>query len=184
MQRVVQGSAQPGRGDAAVAGLASAVFPLGDAPQGRLDLGELAALDLGQTRADILSLGFDRLVDRVAVADDLRRRAEAADVLGDDLAEGISTVDEARAPIRAGPSPRDGHLIILTDHPLERRAAILPGRGPYEEAPTVEGRVFIAPGDLTQIAAHAVAYSTSTHVAGYGDMYPSFSQQVPRFPAS
>lgn len=47
----------------------------------------------------------------------------------------------------------------------------------------VEGQVFIAPGDLTQIAAHAVAYSTDTHLASYGDMYPSFSCQVAGFAA-
>jgi hypothetical protein len=45
----------------------------------------------------------------------------------------------------------------------------------------VEGQVFIAPGDLTQIAADAIAYSTSTGLGGFGAMYPSFSRQVPGF---
>jgi hypothetical protein len=45
----------------------------------------------------------------------------------------------------------------------------------------VDGRLFIAPGDISQLAAHAVAYSTSTHLAGYGAMYPSFRDHMPGF---
>jgi hypothetical protein len=52
-----------------------------------------------------------------------------------------------------------------------------------DRGPTVDGRLFIARGDISLLAAHAVAYSTSTHLAGYGAMYPSFRDHVPGFAA-
>jgi hypothetical protein len=47
----------------------------------------------------------------------------------------------------------------------------------------VDGQVVVAPGDITQLAAHAVAYSTSTRLGGSGAMYPSFRDQIPDFAA-
>ena len=47
----------------------------------------------------------------------------------------------------------------------------------------MDGRLFIARGDISQLAAHAVAYSSSTHLVGYGALYPSFRDHVPGFAA-
>ena len=45
----------------------------------------------------------------------------------------------------------------------------------------MDGHVFIAPGDITQLAAHAIVYSSSTQLGGFGAMYPSFRENVPGF---
>jgi hypothetical protein len=47
----------------------------------------------------------------------------------------------------------------------------------------VDGRLFIAPGDISQLAAHAIAYSTSTKLGAYGALYPAFRDHVPGFAA-
>jgi hypothetical protein len=47
----------------------------------------------------------------------------------------------------------------------------------------VEGHIFVANGDLTQLTAHALAYSTSTGLQGDGNLYPAFARHVPEFPA-
>ena len=47
----------------------------------------------------------------------------------------------------------------------------------------MDGQVFVAPGDITQLAAHAVAYSTSTQLGGFGAMYPAFRDHIPGFAA-
>jgi hypothetical protein len=38
----------------------------------------------------------------------------------------------------------------------------------------VDGHLFVARGDITQLAAHAIAYSTSTGLGAYGALYPAF----------
>jgi hypothetical protein len=45
----------------------------------------------------------------------------------------------------------------------------------------VDGHLFIARGDITQLAAHAIAYSTSTGLLAHGAMYPAFRDHVPGF---
>ncbi len=45
----------------------------------------------------------------------------------------------------------------------------------------MNGQLFIARGDITQLAAHAIAYSTSTALEGGGAMSPSFHHNVPGF---
>ena len=45
----------------------------------------------------------------------------------------------------------------------------------------MNGRVFVAPGDITQLAAHAVAYSSSTDFGGGGNLFPSFRKHIPTF---
>jgi hypothetical protein len=47
----------------------------------------------------------------------------------------------------------------------------------------VDGHIFVANGDLTQLTAHALAYSTSTGLHGDGNLYPAFARHVPHFPA-
>lgn len=47
----------------------------------------------------------------------------------------------------------------------------------------MDGHVFIAPGDITQLAAHAIVYSSSTQLGGFGAMYPSFRDNIPGFAA-
>jgi hypothetical protein len=43
------------------------------------------------------------------------------------------------------------------------------------------GQLFIAPGDLTQLAAHAVAFSASNTMSTNGNLYPAFRDNVPGF---
>jgi len=45
----------------------------------------------------------------------------------------------------------------------------------------LDGHLFIAQGDISQLAAHAIAYSTSTTLAGQGSMYASFRDNIPGF---
>jgi O-acetyl-ADP-ribose deacetylase (regulator of RNase III) len=45
----------------------------------------------------------------------------------------------------------------------------------------MEGHIFITQGDITQLAVHAIAYSTSTILGGWGSMYPAFRDGVPGF---
>ncbi len=45
----------------------------------------------------------------------------------------------------------------------------------------VDGHIFVANGDLTQLSAHAVAYSTSTALQGDGNLYPAFARHFPDF---
>jgi hypothetical protein len=45
----------------------------------------------------------------------------------------------------------------------------------------VDGHIFVVNGDLTQLTAHAVAYSTSTSLQPDGNLYPAFARQVPDF---
>jgi hypothetical protein len=47
----------------------------------------------------------------------------------------------------------------------------------------VDGHIFVANGDLTQLTAHAVAYSTSTALRPDGNLYPAFARHVADFPA-
>jgi hypothetical protein len=47
----------------------------------------------------------------------------------------------------------------------------------------VDGHIFVANGDLTQLTADAIAYSTSTELRGDGNLYPAFARHVPDFPA-
>jgi hypothetical protein len=50
--------------------------------------------------------------------------------------------------------------------------------------PDLPGHVFIAPGDLTQLRADVVVYSTSTAVRGSGYLYDAFAGRFPWFPKS
>ncbi len=43
------------------------------------------------------------------------------------------------------------------------------------------GHIFVANGDIAQLTAHAVAYSTSTALAGDGSLYPAFARHFPDF---
>jgi hypothetical protein len=43
------------------------------------------------------------------------------------------------------------------------------------------GDIFVVNGDLTQLAAHAVAFSTSTALQGGGNLYPAFARHLPDF---
>ena len=45
----------------------------------------------------------------------------------------------------------------------------------------MDGHIFIAPGDITQIAADAIAYSASTLFGGSGSMYSAYRDQIPGF---
>src|SRR4051794_40388453 len=45
----------------------------------------------------------------------------------------------------------------------------------------MDGHIFVAPGDVTRLAAHAIACSTSTHLLGSGAMHPAFRENVPGF---
>jgi hypothetical protein len=45
----------------------------------------------------------------------------------------------------------------------------------------VDGHLFIAPGDITRLAAHAIAYSSSTELGEYGALYPAFRDHVTGF---
>ncbi len=45
----------------------------------------------------------------------------------------------------------------------------------------MDGHLFIAPGDITQLAAHAIAYSSSTGLGESGALYPAFRDHVPGF---
>lgn len=45
----------------------------------------------------------------------------------------------------------------------------------------MQGHLFIAPGDITQLAADAIAYSTSLYFGHSGNLYPSFVEHVPGF---
>jgi hypothetical protein len=46
----------------------------------------------------------------------------------------------------------------------------------------MKGHLFIAPGDLTQLSAHAIAYSASSYLTRDGNLYASFRDHVPAFP--
>ena len=48
----------------------------------------------------------------------------------------------------------------------------------------MHGHVFVSPGDITQLAAHAIAYSASTLFGTNGSMYAAFRENVPGFEAS
>ena len=52
-------------------------------------------------------------------------------------------------------------------------------RGPRRT--TLDGHLFIVPGDLTRLAADAIAYSTSTGLDGGGEMSPAFRERIPGF---
>src|SRR5262245_62071948 len=43
------------------------------------------------------------------------------------------------------------------------------------------GHLYLAPGDLTQLAADALAYSASNTLSKGGQLYPSFRRHVPGF---
>jgi hypothetical protein len=45
----------------------------------------------------------------------------------------------------------------------------------------VKGHVFVAPGDLTQLSAHALAYSASNALGRDGNLYSAFEANVPGF---
>lgn len=45
----------------------------------------------------------------------------------------------------------------------------------------MSGHVFVVHGDLTQIRAHAIGYSTATHFARDGNLYPAFARRFPAF---
>jgi hypothetical protein len=45
----------------------------------------------------------------------------------------------------------------------------------------VEGHLFIAPGDITQLSAHAIAYSASNSLGRDGNLYSAFAANVPGF---
>jgi hypothetical protein len=47
----------------------------------------------------------------------------------------------------------------------------------------VQGHLFIAPGDLTQLNAHAIAYSASNTLGRDGNLYSAFAANVPGFAA-
>ena len=46
---------------------------------------------------------------------------------------------------------------------------------------TLDGHVFVSPGDITQLAVHAIAYSASTLFGMNGSMYAAFRENVPGF---
>jgi O-acetyl-ADP-ribose deacetylase (regulator of RNase III) len=46
----------------------------------------------------------------------------------------------------------------------------------------MKGHLFIAPGDITQLNAHAIAYSASSYLGHDGNLYASFRDHVPAFP--
>ena len=43
----------------------------------------------------------------------------------------------------------------------------------------MQGHVFIAPGDLTQLSADAIAFSAANSLLTNGDLYSSFDANVP-----
>src|SRR5689334_9661642 len=43
------------------------------------------------------------------------------------------------------------------------------------------GDIFVVNGDLTQLTAHAVAYSTSTALGAGGNLHPAFAHHLPDF---
>src|SRR6476469_9736991 len=45
----------------------------------------------------------------------------------------------------------------------------------------MDGHIFVAPGDITRLAADAIAYSTSTYLAKNGSLYSSFESRIPQF---
>src|SRR6516225_6366856 len=45
----------------------------------------------------------------------------------------------------------------------------------------MDGHIFVANGDLTQLTAHAVAYSTSTALQRDGNLYAAFARRFPDF---
>src|SRR5262249_2508062 len=45
----------------------------------------------------------------------------------------------------------------------------------------MRGSIFVAHGDITQLAAHAIAYSTSTALDNSGLLFSSFQANVPEF---
>jgi hypothetical protein len=45
----------------------------------------------------------------------------------------------------------------------------------------LKGHLFIAPGDLTQLSAHAIAYSASNALGRDGNLYSAFAANVPGF---
>src|SRR6185437_7419661 len=45
----------------------------------------------------------------------------------------------------------------------------------------LKGHLFIAPGDLTQVSAHAIAYSASNTLGRDGNLYSAFAANVPGF---
>ena len=45
----------------------------------------------------------------------------------------------------------------------------------------VDGHLFITPGDITQISAHALAYSASSYLGADGNLFSAFAQHVPGF---
>ena len=45
------------------------------------------------------------------------------------------------------------------------------------------GHLYIAPGDITRLAADAIAFSASTHLSESGTLYSSFREHVPGFAA-
>ena len=45
----------------------------------------------------------------------------------------------------------------------------------------MSGHIFIVHGDITQLAAHAIAYSTSTALDTTGHLYSSFQKHLPDF---
>jgi O-acetyl-ADP-ribose deacetylase (regulator of RNase III) len=45
----------------------------------------------------------------------------------------------------------------------------------------VKNHLFITPGDLTQLSAHAVAYSASSYLGADGALYASFAAHFPAF---
>jgi hypothetical protein len=47
----------------------------------------------------------------------------------------------------------------------------------------VSGHLFITPGDITQISAHALAYSASSYLGADGNLFSAFAQHVPGFGA-
>ena len=49
------------------------------------------------------------------------------------------------------------------------------------ERTPVKGHLFIAPGDITQLSAHAIAYSASNALGRDGNLYSAFAANVPGF---
>jgi O-acetyl-ADP-ribose deacetylase (regulator of RNase III) len=47
----------------------------------------------------------------------------------------------------------------------------------------MDGHLYIAPGDITRLAADAIAFSASTHLSSGGTLYASFREHVPGFAA-
>ncbi len=45
----------------------------------------------------------------------------------------------------------------------------------------MKGHLFIAPGDLTRLSAHAIAYSASNSLGRDGNLYSAFAANVPGF---